>query len=90
MAFLFYTENLYTAWKKTEWANLQKVNLRHNTRRKYFINVGLLKHIFRITACWSLKKMLKVSTSKIITQQVARLYADYLTGLKIPGIVWII
>jgi len=46
---------------KNAWPNLQKVNLHHNKRKKYYENIGLLKHGFRVMTFW-IKKMLQLST----------------------------
>jgi hypothetical protein len=39
----------YTEWTRTARPNLHKANLHHTTRKKYHVNTGLLKHVFRIT-----------------------------------------
>jgi hypothetical protein len=39
-----------------------KVNLHHSTITICYRNTSFLKHGFRVTACWWLQKMLKVST----------------------------
>ena len=34
------TDLLYTELTKSAWSNLQKVNIHHNRRKKYYMNIG--------------------------------------------------
>jgi hypothetical protein len=51
--------NLITRGKKKAWQKLQEVNLHHNINKKY-MNKGLLKHGFLLTASWQLKNIFSV------------------------------
>ena len=53
---------------KNKRPNLRNVNMHHNTGKKYYMKVGLLKHGSRVTGYWRLEKMLKVSTLSINTE----------------------
>jgi hypothetical protein len=52
----------------------------HRPAEAHFPNYGLLK----------IKENAQSVHFKLITQKVARLYPDYLTGRKIPGVIRII
>jgi hypothetical protein len=53
---------MYTRWTKNARPYLQRVNLHHNTRKKYYMSTSLLKHDIRFTPPWRLNNMLQVST----------------------------
>jgi hypothetical protein len=72
-------------WRKNAWPILQKANLHHNTRKKYFMVIGLLKRGFWFTVFWRLTKMLEVS---ILSSNAGSCMSEvWLTDWKIPGIV---
>jgi len=58
----------------------KKMFCEHRPAEAYFPNYGLQK----------VRRDVQSVHFEIITQQVARLYPDYLTGRKIPGVVRII
>jgi hypothetical protein len=48
---------VYTEWTRNARPNVQLVNRHHKARKKkYYMNVGLLKRGFRATAFWQLQK----------------------------------
>ena len=48
--------------------NLKEANPNHSARKICYMNTGLQKHVFRITATWRLEKMHKVSTLIFIAE----------------------
>jgi hypothetical protein len=56
------TSCYYTRWTKTARQNLLKANLRPNVRKIFIVDLDLLEHGFRVTACWQLRKLLNLST----------------------------
>jgi hypothetical protein len=49
-------------WTKNARPYLQRVNLHHNTRKKYYMSTSLLKRDIRFTPPWQLSNMLQVPT----------------------------
>jgi hypothetical protein len=60
----------YKGKKKKKQPKLLKVRLQHNTKNKHCMNIGLLKHGFRLTDSWGLKKMLEVSTLSLHVDRI--------------------
>jgi hypothetical protein len=58
----------------------RKMFYEHRSAEEHFPNYGLLK----------IRENVQSVHFELIRQQVARLYPDYLTGRKIPGVVRII
>lgn len=73
----------YTGWMKNVLLHREKENLHHNTGKKKKLNAGPLDRVFRVSACWRLKKILKCRPWAL-NQDVARLNSGYPSCWKIP------